>query len=91
MTDQDPAFGQPGTFLHTVIVWTLIAAFVATALTLGPPLLLTGCVRTASSIPTPGNENFIRGADATMDAIEDALGELNISLPKYRSAPNIFV
>jgi ACR3 family arsenite efflux pump ArsB len=40
----DPAFGQTGTFLHTVVVWTLIAAFVATAFTLGPTLLLTTCV-----------------------------------------------
>jgi hypothetical protein len=40
----DPAFGQTGTFLHTVVVWTLIAAFVATVLTLGPSLLLTICV-----------------------------------------------
>jgi len=40
----DPAFGEPGAFLYTVIVWTLVAAFVATALTLGPPLLLIGCV-----------------------------------------------
>jgi hypothetical protein len=43
-TRPDPAFGLPGTFLHTVIVWTLIAAFAATVLILGPPLLLTKCV-----------------------------------------------
>ena len=42
--DPDPAVGEPATFLHTVIVWTLLAAFVATVLTLGPPLLLIGCV-----------------------------------------------
>jgi hypothetical protein len=40
----DPAFARTGTFLHMVAVWTLIAAFVATVLTLGPPLLLTKCV-----------------------------------------------
>jgi len=49
MTGPDPAFGQSGAFLHTVVLWTLIAAFVATALTLGPPLLLTGCMRSASN------------------------------------------
>jgi hypothetical protein len=42
--DPDPALGQPGAFLHEVIVWTLIAAFVTTLLTLGPTLLLTSCV-----------------------------------------------
>jgi len=40
----DPVFGRAGTFLHTVVVWTLIAAFVATVLTLGPTLLLAKCV-----------------------------------------------
>jgi hypothetical protein len=40
----EPAFGRTGTFLHTVVVWTLIAAFVATVLTLGPSLLLTICM-----------------------------------------------
>ena len=40
----DPGFGQTGTFLHTVVVWTLIAAFSATVLTLGPSLLLTICM-----------------------------------------------
>jgi hypothetical protein len=40
----DPALGQPGAFLHTVVVWTLIAAFVTTLLTLGPSLLLATCV-----------------------------------------------
>jgi hypothetical protein len=42
--DSDPAFGAAGAFVHTVIVWTLIAAFVATVLTLAPPLLLQRCV-----------------------------------------------
>jgi hypothetical protein len=42
--DPDPAFGVPGTFLRTVFLWTSIAAFVTTALTLGPALLLTVCV-----------------------------------------------
>lgn len=40
----DPALGQSGAFLHTVVVWTLIAAFVTTILTLGPPLLLATCI-----------------------------------------------
>jgi hypothetical protein len=40
----DPAFGPTGAFLHTAVVWTVIAAFVATVPTLGPPLLLTICM-----------------------------------------------
>lgn len=40
----DPDFGQTGSFLHAAIVWTAVAAFVATVLTLGPPLFLTTCV-----------------------------------------------
>jgi len=40
----DPSFGHTGTFLHTMVIWTVIAAFVATVLTLGPSLLLTICV-----------------------------------------------
>lgn len=40
----DPALGPTGAFLHTAVVWTLVAAFVATVLTLGPPLLLTICM-----------------------------------------------
>ena len=40
----DPAFGPTGVFLHWVVVWTLITAFVATVLTLGPTLLLATCV-----------------------------------------------
>lgn len=40
----DPVFGPTGTFLHQAIIWTLIAALVATALTLGPPLLLATCL-----------------------------------------------
>ena len=40
----DPVFGETGTFLHTAVVWTVIAAFVTTALTLGPSLLLTTCM-----------------------------------------------
>jgi hypothetical protein len=32
-----------GGFLRVVAAWTVIAAFAATILTLGPPLLLTGC------------------------------------------------
>jgi hypothetical protein len=40
----DPAFGPTGRFLHTAIVWTAIAAVVATILTFGPPLLLSTCI-----------------------------------------------
>ncbi|MGB8434210.1 MAG: hypothetical protein WCE38_08125 [Burkholderiales bacterium] len=43
-TGPDPDSGELGTFLQTVIVWTLIVAFVATILTLGPPLLVSVCV-----------------------------------------------
>ena len=39
-----PDLGQSGAFLHTVVIWTLMAAWVATALTFGPPLLLTTCI-----------------------------------------------
>jgi hypothetical protein len=39
----DPDFGPTGTFLHGAVTWTLIAALVASVLTLGPPLLLTIC------------------------------------------------
>jgi hypothetical protein len=40
----DPSVDPTGTFLHTVIVWTLIAALVTTVLTLGPALVLATCV-----------------------------------------------
>ena len=40
----DPGSGQTGTFLHAVIIWTLMAALITAILTLGPPLLLTICV-----------------------------------------------
>lgn len=40
----DPDFGPTGSFLHGAITWTFIAAFVASVLTLGPPLLLTTCM-----------------------------------------------
>jgi hypothetical protein len=40
----DPALGQIGSFLHWVIVWTLISAFVTVVFTLGPAVLLTICV-----------------------------------------------
>jgi hypothetical protein len=39
----DPAFGPTGSFLHWVISWTLVAAFVTTVFTLAPTLLLTNC------------------------------------------------
>lgn len=40
----NPVFGQTGTFLHMVTLWSVIAAFVATVITLGPSLLLTTCM-----------------------------------------------
>jgi len=42
--DPAPVFGPTGMFLHWAITWTLIAALVASVLTLGPPLLLTICI-----------------------------------------------
>lgn len=42
--DPVPDFGRTGVFLHQAIVWTVIAAFATTILTLGPPLLLAVCV-----------------------------------------------
>jgi hypothetical protein len=43
-TAPNPASGEIGSFLHWVIVWTLITAFVTTVLTLGPTLLLRTCL-----------------------------------------------
>ena len=40
----EPLFSPTGAFLHEAIFWTVIAAFVATVLTLGPPLLLSTCI-----------------------------------------------
>lgn len=42
-TNADTDFGPTGSFLHGAVTWTLIAALVASVLTLGPPLLLTVC------------------------------------------------
>jgi len=42
--DRGTAFGDTGNFLQAVVEWTIIAAFFATALTFGPPLLLTACI-----------------------------------------------
>ena len=39
----ETGFGQTDTFLHAVIIWTLMAALITTILTLGPPLLLNIC------------------------------------------------
>ena len=39
----DPTLGPTSSFLHWVIVWTLLAAFVTIVFTLGPTLLLTSC------------------------------------------------
>jgi hypothetical protein len=40
----DAAYGATGLFFHEVALWTLVTAFVATVLTLGPTLLLATCV-----------------------------------------------
>ena len=40
----DPDFDPTGRFLHGAVTWTLIAALVASALTLSPSLLLTICI-----------------------------------------------
>jgi hypothetical protein len=39
----EPGFGPTGAFLHTVSIWTLIAALAATLLTFGPTLVLATC------------------------------------------------
>jgi len=43
-TAPDPALGQTGSFLHWVILGTLVSAFVTIVFTLGPTLLLTTCI-----------------------------------------------
>ncbi len=40
----DPGQGEAGNFLQSVVIWSLMAALVATILTFGPPLLLTTCI-----------------------------------------------
>jgi hypothetical protein len=40
---QSPDATATGEFMHTVAVWSVIAAFVTMLLTLAPPLVLTGC------------------------------------------------
>jgi hypothetical protein len=42
--DPSLGFGPTGAFLQTVVAWIVVAAFVTTILTLGPPLLLTVCM-----------------------------------------------
>ncbi|MFG1370669.1 hypothetical protein V5F32_00670 [Xanthobacter oligotrophicus] len=39
----NPAFGRAGTFLHWIIVGTLVSALVKIVFTLGPILFLTAC------------------------------------------------
>lgn len=41
---RDPGPERIGAFLHTVVLWTLIAALAATVITFGPALLLTACI-----------------------------------------------
>jgi hypothetical protein len=43
MTPADPALDPTGSFLHWVISWTLLAAFVTIVFSLGPTLLLKTC------------------------------------------------
>ena len=40
----DQSFGPTGTFLRWVVVWTLVTAFVAVLMTLGPVLVLNTCI-----------------------------------------------
>ena len=40
----DQALDPTGSFLHRIAVWTVVAAFITTGLTLGPPLLLPMCM-----------------------------------------------
>ena len=40
----DPALGEIASFLHWVIIWTLVSAFVTVVITLGPALFLSICV-----------------------------------------------
>jgi hypothetical protein len=40
----DSESGEAGSFLQDVVLWTLMAALVATILAFGPPLLLTTCI-----------------------------------------------
>ena len=43
ITPADASLDPTGSFLHWVILWTLLAAFVTIVFTLGPTLLLTSC------------------------------------------------
>jgi hypothetical protein len=40
----DSGFGPTGVFLYWAVTGTFITALVATAITFGPPLLLTTCI-----------------------------------------------
>jgi hypothetical protein len=40
----DAAQGDSGDFVHTVVIWTLIAAMAASLITFAPSLLLATCV-----------------------------------------------
>jgi hypothetical protein len=40
----NPDLGENSIFLHEVVLWTLVAAFVAAVLAFAPSLLLTACV-----------------------------------------------
>ncbi|SIT35703.1 conserved membrane hypothetical protein [Paraburkholderia ribeironis] len=41
---RDPGPERISSFMHSVVVWTLIAALAATVITFGPALLLTTCL-----------------------------------------------
>jgi hypothetical protein len=40
----NPDSGQTGTFLRTVVIWTVIAALASTIITFAPSLLLSTCI-----------------------------------------------
>jgi hypothetical protein len=42
--NRDPGPERISTFLHIVVIWTLIAALVATVITFAPALLLSTCI-----------------------------------------------
>ena len=41
---RDPGPERISTFMHAVVIWTLISALAATVITFGPALLLTTCI-----------------------------------------------
>lgn len=43
-TNPDHSSGSTGAFMRTVVIWSLIAALVASIANLGPPLMLSMCM-----------------------------------------------